>query len=93
MRTKKTKAIKLERSIPVVFKIWASSLPEEQMELDWIYCSRMTGVSIPSPDAWAEFASREALKSFPISVSVVARGRIGTHLVGTAGISVGMAGG
>ena len=76
-----------------MLKTWASSLPEGQMELDWICCSRMTGLSIPSPDAWAEFASREALKSFPISVSVVARGRIGAHLVGTAGISVDMADG
>ena len=73
-----------------MLKTWASSLLET---MDLICWSRMTGPSIPSPDAWAELGSGEALESFPTSVSVVTRRRIGTHFVGTAGISVDMADG
>ena len=50
----------------------------------------MTGPSTPSPDAWAGLGGGEALL---ISVSIVTRGRIGTHFVGTAEVSVDMADG
>lgn len=92
-QNKEDETTRLERSIRLLIKTWASSLLEGKIGMDWICCSRMAGASIPSLDARAGLASREALKSFPISVSVVTRHRIGTHFVGTAGISVDMADG
>lgn len=47
-------------TVGLVLKIWASSLPEGKIEMGWICCSRMTGPSIPSPDAWVGLGNGEA---------------------------------